>query len=119
MLRIDCDWHDCVQIFLDSLVDQVSPGGVVIIDDYFYYDGAAVALHEFLGRRNAPYRIEAVLSDGDGRAYNECAFLRETSTLDQNRDARLATNARFTTRPPKPEHRAINHSLRQGISGSD
>ncbi|MFE3105275.1 TylF/MycF/NovP-related O-methyltransferase [Nocardia tengchongensis] len=104
LLRIDCDWHDSVLVCLETLFDQVSPGGVVIIDDYFYYDGAAVAVHEFLGRRSAPFRIESVLSDGAGRAYNEGAFLRKIATPDQDRGQRVSTLARFTTRPTNPEH---------------
>jgi hypothetical protein len=57
VLRLDCDWHDPVELCLETLYDQVSPGGFVIVDDYYTYDGCAVAVHEFLGRRALPHRI--------------------------------------------------------------
>lgn len=57
LLRLDCDWHDPVELCLETLYDQVSPGGVVVIDDYYVYDGCSIAVHEFLGRRSLADRI--------------------------------------------------------------
>lgn len=57
LLRIDCDWYASVRSVLDALYDQVSPGGYVIFDDYFSYDGCAVAVHEFLGERRLAHRL--------------------------------------------------------------
>ncbi|MCU1644036.1 MAG: hypothetical protein JWN03_4311 [Nocardia sp.] len=116
VLRIDCDWYDPVLTCLNTLFDQVSEGGIVIIDDYFYYAGAAVAVHEFVGRRRAPYRIETVLSDGDGRAYNEGAFLRKTADPDQHREERVPTIGRFTTRPTQSEVSVANLPLTHTMS---
>jgi len=58
ILRLDCDWYDSVRFCLESLYDQVSPGGLVIIDDYYSYDGCAIAVHEFLTTRRLAHRIE-------------------------------------------------------------
>jgi hypothetical protein len=61
VLRIDCDWHDPVALCLETLYDQVSPGGIVIIDDYYTYEGCAIAVHEFLARRSLPHAIHQAL----------------------------------------------------------
>lgn len=57
LLRLDCDWHSSVTTCLEALYDHVSPGGIVIVDDYYTWDGCAVAVHEFLGRRSLAVRI--------------------------------------------------------------
>lgn len=57
LLRIDADWHSSVRCCLDNLYDLVSEGGIVILDDYFAWDGCAVAVHEFLGERRLAHRI--------------------------------------------------------------
>jgi O-methyltransferase len=57
LLRLDCDWHESVTTCLETLYDQVSRGGVVIVDDYYVWDGCAIAVHEFLGRRGLSHRI--------------------------------------------------------------
>lgn len=58
LLRIDADWHDSVETCLETLYDQVSPGGLVILDDYHVWEGCTIAVHEFLGRRSLPHRIQ-------------------------------------------------------------
>lgn len=57
LLRIDCDWYASVKTVLEELYDQVVDGGFVIFDDYFSYDGCAVAAHEFLGQRRLSHRL--------------------------------------------------------------
>ena len=57
ILRIDCDWYDPVLLCLETLYDQVVEGGILIIDDYYVWDGAAIALHEFLAARKLPLRV--------------------------------------------------------------
>jgi O-methyltransferase len=58
LLRIDCDWYASVRCCFEQLYDQVSPGGVIIIDDYFDYDGCSIAVHEWLAERRLNVRIE-------------------------------------------------------------
>jgi hypothetical protein len=58
ILRLDCDWYDSMTLALDALFDQVSPGGLVILDDYLIWDGCARAVHDFLSRRKARERIQ-------------------------------------------------------------
>ena len=50
LLRIDCDWYSSVMCCLDNLYDQVADRGFVVLDDYYTWDGCAIAVHEFLGQ---------------------------------------------------------------------
>jgi hypothetical protein len=66
LLRIDADWYESVQCCLENLYDQVAAGGFVVFDDYYTYDGCAIAVHEFLGRRRLSHRIESELGAAPG-----------------------------------------------------
>ena len=66
LLRIDADWYESVRTCLHALFDLVVPGGFVVIDDYYDWDGCAVAVHEFLAERRLPHRIYQ----------GACAFIR-------------------------------------------
>lgn len=66
LLRVDCDWHSSVICCLETLYDQVSEAAVVIFDDYYTFDGCAVAVHEFLGRRGLAHTIESVSGEWNG-----------------------------------------------------
>lgn len=57
ILRLDGDWYDSTMQCLENLYDKVAPGGLILIDDYFYWDGCTRAVHDFLSRRNLPARI--------------------------------------------------------------
>lgn len=80
ILRIDCDWHASITCSLDNLYDNVSPNGFVVFDDYFTFDGAAIAVHEFLGKRRLAHRLENVISSEDGYEDYRCALFRNGST---------------------------------------
>lgn len=89
LLRIDADWHASVSCCLEQLFGQVSPGGLVVFDDYFAYEGCAIAVHEFLGARSLPHRIEAI---GEGPEAPQVVlstgrktwrWMRETYRLNQ------------------------------------
>lgn len=60
VLRVDCDWYDPVYHVLDSLVTYVQPGGKVILDDYYVWDGCARATHDFLSKHSHVYRIKSM-----------------------------------------------------------
>jgi O-methyltransferase len=64
LLRIDCDWYSSVRCCLDNLYDQMAERGFVLLDDYYTWDGCAIAVHEFLGKRRLRDRIESVPSEG-------------------------------------------------------
>lgn len=59
LLRLDADWYDSTMICLEHLYDQVAPDGLIVLDDYYTWDGCSRALHAFLARRNATERIES------------------------------------------------------------
>ena len=48
LLRLDTDWYESTRHELDHLYDRLSPGGVLIIDDYLYWEGARRATDEWL-----------------------------------------------------------------------
>ncbi len=50
ILRLDTDWYESTRHELEHLYDRLSPGGVLIIDDYAYFQGSKIATDEFLER---------------------------------------------------------------------
>jgi O-methyltransferase len=48
LLRFDGDLYQSARLCLKHLYEQVSPGGIVVIDDYFRYDGCRSAVDEFV-----------------------------------------------------------------------
>ncbi len=49
--HLDCDWYDPVRFCLEAVADRLSPGGLLVIDDYHAYGGCRTAVDEFLGER--------------------------------------------------------------------
>lgn len=60
LLRLDGDWYDSTRCCLDALMPLVSEGGVVIIDDYYAWDGCARAVHDYLSSCDVAYRIRSI-----------------------------------------------------------
>jgi O-methyltransferase len=77
LLRLDCDWYASVRSCLDNLYDQVADGGFVVLDDYYSFEGCAIAMHEFLGERKLPHRIETVMGGPHTSRYCQSAVLRK------------------------------------------
>jgi O-methyltransferase len=57
ILRLDCDWYDSVKECMDKLFPLVLPGGLIIIDDYYTWEGCAKAVHDYLSEIKSPSRI--------------------------------------------------------------
>jgi hypothetical protein len=57
LLRLDADWYLSTSLCLDYLFDRVSRDGLIIIDDYYTWDGCSRAVHDFLSRRSAVEKI--------------------------------------------------------------
>jgi O-methyltransferase len=53
ILRLDTDWYESTKAELEHLYDRVPSGGVVLIDDYGFWQGARQAVDEFLERTGA------------------------------------------------------------------
>lgn len=61
VLRLDTDWYVSTRHELEHLYPRLSPGGVLIVDDYGYWRGARKATDEFFrsaGRRPLLTRID-------------------------------------------------------------
>jgi O-methyltransferase len=46
--HIDCDWYDPVAFALEAARHRLSPGGLIVVDDYNDYKGCRTAVDEFL-----------------------------------------------------------------------
>ena len=53
VLRLDTDWYESTRHELYTLYDRLSPGGVLIIDDYGGWEGSRLATEEFLEETGA------------------------------------------------------------------
>jgi O-methyltransferase len=57
VLRLDGDWYESTIICLRKFWDHVVPGGIILIDDYYIFDGCSRAVHDFLSEREATERV--------------------------------------------------------------
>ena len=64
LLRLDTDWYESTRHELEHLYHRLSPGGVLIIDDYGDWEGARQATDEFLATVDEPVLL---LPLGTGR----------------------------------------------------
>jgi hypothetical protein len=64
LLRLDTDWYSSTKHELEHLYDRVVPGGVVIIDDYDYWEGSRKAVDEFVAATGAKLLLAPM---GSGR----------------------------------------------------
>ena len=47
VLRLDTDWYKSTKIELEILYPRLVKGGILIIDDYGYFEGARKAVDEY------------------------------------------------------------------------
>lgn len=64
VLRLDGDWYDSTMVCLDHLFPKVAEGGLIILDDYYAWDGCSKALHDYLSKHKRPERIIQAYSSG-------------------------------------------------------
>jgi len=57
VLRLDGDWYESTTVALEALFRHVAPDGIVIVDDYYAWDGCCRAVHDFLSRRGLTARL--------------------------------------------------------------
>jgi O-methyltransferase len=55
ILRLDTDWYESSKYELEQMYDNVVPGGVIIFDDYYHWDGQRRATDDFFSSRNIHY----------------------------------------------------------------
>ncbi len=56
-VHVDCDWYEPVAYCLRAVATKLSPGGVIVIDDFHDYGGCRTAVEEFLSE-NPAYAFE-------------------------------------------------------------
>lgn len=71
LLRMDGDYYESTMTTLELLYDKVSPGGVILIDDYRWWTGCRQAVHDFLGRRRLA--VDLIHTAGDD---TEACFIK-------------------------------------------
>lgn len=64
LLRLDGDWYDSTMVCLEHLYPKVRSGGLIVIDDYYTWDGCAFAVHEYLSRIKSTARIRQAYATG-------------------------------------------------------
>ncbi len=55
VLRLDTDWYESTRAELEVLYPRLSPGGVLILDDYGHWGGARKAVDEYFASKPAPF----------------------------------------------------------------
>lgn len=66
LLRLDGDWYDSTKICLEQLYPLLSPGGIIILDDYHCWEGCQKATDE--------YRQKNGITAPIVRADEECCY---------------------------------------------
>ena len=60
LLRLDGDWYDSTKVCLEHLYPLVSPGGIIVMDDYFAWEGCQKATDEYFKLHNINSVIERI-----------------------------------------------------------
>ena len=71
VLRLDGDWYESTMTALEALYRYLARDGIVIVDDYYAWDGCSRAIHDFLSRHQLAARVTqkygiCVLEPGQG-----------------------------------------------------
>ena len=64
LLRLDTDWYSSTLHELNHLYTRLVPGGVLIIDDYGWWEGARRAVDEYFGRQDQPPLLNVIDETG-------------------------------------------------------
>ena len=57
ILRLDGDWYESTMTALESLYMYLARDGIVIVDDYYAWDGCSRAIHDFLSKNQLTARL--------------------------------------------------------------
>jgi hypothetical protein len=60
LLRLDTDWYESTKHELEHLYPRLSPGGVLIIDDYGHWEGARRAVDEYIAQHRLPLLLQRI-----------------------------------------------------------
>lgn len=71
LVHVDCDWYDPVRYSLNAVSDRLEVGGIVVIDDYYDYEGCRAGVEEFFAERD-----DFVFEDGRNPFLRKIAPIR-------------------------------------------
>lgn len=57
ILRLDGDWYDSILECFENLFPQVLAGGIILLDDYYTWDGCSKAVHDYLSKTKSESRV--------------------------------------------------------------
>jgi O-methyltransferase len=57
ILRLDGDWYDSTMTCLTVFKEKIAKGGIIVIDDYYAWDGCSRAVHDFLSSGKLSWRL--------------------------------------------------------------
>jgi O-methyltransferase len=57
ILRLDGDWYESTMICLQKFYPLVSTGGIIMIDDYYTWDGCSRAVHDYFSKMGLTSRV--------------------------------------------------------------
>jgi hypothetical protein len=60
LLRLDTDWYESTRHELVHLYPRLSPGGVLIVDDYGHWEGARRAVDEYFAQEADPILLSRI-----------------------------------------------------------
>lgn len=57
LAHIDCDWYDSVMVCLKQIVPNMVSGGLLILDDYYYWPGCKKAVDEYFSDKKSQFEF--------------------------------------------------------------
>lgn len=63
LLRLDADWYDSTYQCLETLYPKVLDGGLIIIDDYYTWEGCIRAVYDYFSFNKITDRIRCTSND--------------------------------------------------------
>lgn len=60
LLRLDTDWYESTKCEMEHFFPRVAPGGIVIFDDFGYWQGARRAVEEYFGATGEKYFLHRI-----------------------------------------------------------
>lgn len=59
LLRLDGDWYDSTLLSLQTFFPRLQEGGLLLIDDYYIWEGCCRAVHDYLSSIKSTSRIRS------------------------------------------------------------
>lgn len=60
LLRLDTDWYESTRHELEHLYPRLTPGGVLVLDDYGHWQGARKAVDEYIRAHRLPLLLHRI-----------------------------------------------------------